>query len=818
MDPQRPPRRRASDHPKRRAADRADEALQSELLGLSTLGIGALICLALASAHPDDLEPAGRLATQGEAYNWIGPLGAEIADMLLRGFGVVAFLLPLSLALISLSLFRGRRILHRATDLIGYIALILSSGFAAHLVFEGQTPLGYPAGGELGRFGAEILRALLGRVGAYVFVYVLLLSSFLFTTRLSGEALKRGLKRALGRRRADLRQKLKPSALLDAEGLDEAPLSDSVLVDFEGNKAPSSWGGALMSAPKGDLEDPAYAQTIGALVVDEAPREKAPREETITETHAPDGSSISHGADALVDEAYLPSDESLAFTRDEIEADTALMPMLPDRGFTLSLTREAKEESLGDLSDLDLGLLGYTPPSLAHLRAAPPRPDPETLPPLRDIAARLTHALEGLGLEGKMVKARRGPVLSLFEFEPAPNTPIGKLVAAGPTLAHALGLPKIRVQPPSSGELRVRFEIPNPVLMEIVLGPLLEAEGGDWCPLPLGVGIDGQPYIIDLFVIRHLLLGGARGGGFFDAALLSLLYRYAPSDVQLILIDAERDPEVYDGLPHLLFPLIRDEARALRATRWLAGEARRREALFEAVGAENFIHYHEDEARAPLTLIVLMIDALSTLRAPAFAALTEALSGADLGIHVIARLRETEALALTALRALPTLGVMAFELADSASSRALLSVEGAEQLLPDRDALFLDPHDHGVRRIHTPNVTPTEIHSVLTSVKTQQDPHYLDLDEVAPPTPTQVDGAARLYRSALLVVRRTGRCTPEHLQAQLNIDYKRAERLTAQMEADGLIERTGPNHPPRLNKAALAAHAILRDPHAASQA
>ncbi|HEY7945215.1 MAG TPA: DNA translocase FtsK, partial [Casimicrobiaceae bacterium] len=443
----------------------------------------------------------------------------------------------------------------------------------------------------------------------------------------------------------------------------------------------------------------------------------------------------------------------------------------------------------------------------------------------------IERKLADFGVAVKVLAAYPGPVITRYEIEPAIGVKGAQIVNLVKDLARALSVVSIRVVETIPGKSCMALELPNPRRQVVKLVELLASTTYNDAPgsltLALGKDIAGKPAIADLARMPHLLVAGTTGSGksvAVNAMILSLLYKAEPRQVRLILIDPKMlELSVYDGIPHLLAPVVTDMKLAANALNWCVGEMERRYRLMSTLGVRNLAGYNARVVEAkktgkPLTnpftltpespepieempLIVVVIDELADLMMVTGRKIEELIAriaqkARAAGIHLILATQRPSVDVITGLIKANIPSRIAFQVASKVDSRTILDQMGAETLLGQGDMLYLPPGTGHPQRVHGAFVADTEVHRVVEHLKAQGGPQYLDGILDAGVNGNGDEGvsldagdaeADPMYDQAVAVVLKTRRPSISLVQRHLRIGYNRAARLIEQMERAGLV-------------------------------
>jgi DNA segregation ATPase FtsK/SpoIIIE, S-DNA-T family len=454
------------------------------------------------------------------------------------------------------------------------------------------------------------------------------------------------------------------------------------------------------------------------------------------------------------------------------------------------------------------------------------------------------------GVEVKVVAAYPGPVITRYEIEPAVGVKGSQIINLVRDLARALSVVSIRVVETIPGKSLMGLEIPNPtrqiVRLTEILSSQVYADLASPLSLALGKDIAGNPIVADLQRMPHLLIAGTTGSGksvAINAMLLSLVYKSPPSQVRLILIDPKMlELSIYEGIPHLLAPVVTDMRQAANALNWCVAEMDRRYKLMNALGVRNmgsFNHKVRDAARArkpipnplvstpenpeplhEMSLIIVVIDELADLMMVVGKKMEELIArlaqkARAAGVHLILATQRPSVDVITGLIKANIPSRIAFQVSARVDSRTILDQMGAEALLGQGDMLFLPPGSGFPQRVHGAFVADHEVHKVVEYLKNLAQPQYVESVLEGPEPDAEGEEALEgqdtesdpLYDQAVAIVLRTRRASISLVQRHLRIGYNRAARLIEQMERAGLVSAMQSNG----NREVLVAASVAED-------
>lgn len=459
--------------------------------------------------------------------------------------------------------------------------------------------------------------------------------------------------------------------------------------------------------------------------------------------------------------------------------------------------------------------------------------------------------LDDFGVRGEIVAVKPGPVITLYELEPAPGTRAARVIALADDIARSLCAMSVRVAV-VPGKNVIGIELPNDQRETVYLSELLSSEPyektSSGLGLALGKDISGEPVVVDLAKMPHLLIAGTTGSGksvSINAMILSLLYRMPPSACKLIMIDPKViELSVYDGIPHLLAPVVTEPHKAVVALKWIVREMDDRYRLMSHLGVRDIFAYNRRISEAisrgeqlsrkvqtgfepgtgvpifeqqpikmeTLPLIVVIVDEVADLMLTAGKEIEGCIQRLSqkaraAGVHLIVATQRPSVDVLTGVIKANLPARISFRVSSKIDSRTILGEPGAEQLLGQGDMLQMMAGDR-TTRIHGPLVTDEEVERVVTYLKSQGSPEYIDAvtNEAALDNSGEGDGDGggggsnieinneedAQYAQALQIVAKEGRASTSFLQRKLRIGYNSAARLIERMEQDGHV--SSPDH------------------------
>jgi S-DNA-T family DNA segregation ATPase FtsK/SpoIIIE len=432
-------------------------------------------------------------------------------------------------------------------------------------------------------------------------------------------------------------------------------------------------------------------------------------------------------------------------------------------------------------------------------------------------AEKLESTLRHFGVEGKVTAIIPGPVVSRFELEPAPGVKISKVTNLSDDLALALKALSIRIVAPVPGKAVIGIEIPNPkrqvVALQEILADASYKKSSSPLTMALGKEIMGTPVVTDLGRMPHLLIAGATGSGKsvgLNAMILSILFKATPEQVRFLLIDPKRiELSTYQGIPHLLHPVVVNPREATTALHWAVNEMEKRYALLSDLGVRNIEGYNQkaktmkiepgEDGELPLPrslpYIVVVIDELADLMLVSSRDTEEYLirlaqKARASGIHLLVATQRPSVDVITGLIKANFPTRISYQVSSKADSRVILDSMGAERLLGKGDLLFIPPGTSRLTRIHGPYVSDDEVERVVEFLKEQATPEYeTGIMEMQVQEQEDEDQGERdeKWDEALALVAETRNASISMLQRRLRIGYNRAARIIESMEREGLV-------------------------------
>jgi len=776
----------------RRAASPSSH-IKREVIGVVLIALSLLTLLSLVSFVPNGLNSTAvsAAAASPSSRNIIGSAGVFFASTLFSLIGGAAYLFPIMLGLIGVRCFTQSDLSIRLRNAGASLAVILFLSGFLHLEITAvptvSSGLIYRgmAGGFCGQVLAESLRAYFASTGAHILIIAGLLVSLLFTIPIS---------------LSEMAQRL------------------------------PGWGNWIFNRVRAWIPE-------------------RPVEESVSESSRKAKQKFSKSIRSVIEESFPEAVE-------EPELDWPVIQ--PSRRPTPEPVEAIEAESDQPVFAVQAKAGDYILPDPAVLLSEPSGPlgrvTEEEVKAQSDV---LTRALLSFGIAGKVTEVRPGPVVTMYEFEPAPGTKVARIVNLADDLALALKAISLRIVAPIPGKSVVGIEVPNlyreTVSMKEVVTSEAFSRARSKLSLALGKDIFGAPMIADLKTMPHLLVAGATGAGksvSLNTMLLSLLFSARPDEVKLLLIDPKMlEFQTYDGIPHLLRPVITDPKSAARGLSWVVAEMERRYKLLSEAGVRNIDAYNRKVAGAqgvleaesaakldqpelpiqflseeerlsagetalpdgssgsflppptppePLPYIVVMIDELADLMSVAPKEVEDKIArlaqmARASGIHLVLATQRPSVDVLTGLIKANFPARIAFQVSSKTDSRTILDANGAEALLGRGDMLYMASGTGRLMRLHGSFVSDDDVRRVVEFVKDQARPTYNQELHIAlkQEDAKEEEALDEVYEQAKELVLSTGQASASLIQRRLRVGYPRAARMIEQMETDGLVGAAG---------------------------
>lgn len=727
--------------------------MKREIYGILLFFLVLFTAVSLATYSPAD-PSVNHVGVSWPAHNFFGIIGAYTAGLLIDLFGLGVFWLPV-LFLIAAVRFYGIKPPGSLKPLAaGSLLLIIATGGLLALFHPAYSVFGrlFPGGGIVGGSLASVLSRYLNHPGAFVILAVFFLIGLILTTRISILAVLRNL-------------------LIFVRGLVKG--INSGLKSF--------WGFISVKRAahrRTAVEKKERALKRKAVAPVKKPRKKSEKQIKSMDIDRRDGPKpvISEFEAKVVSPS---ADRQMVFESMRMDENGFLLPPLELLSDPVRIDGSVDHEFLKKQSIL------------------------------------LEEKLHDFGVSGKVSAILPGPVITRFEFEPAPGIKINKVVNLSDDLALALRAMSVRIIAPIPGKAAIGIELPNKkremVSFKDIVSSTAFQNSSAALTMVLGKDIVGNPEIADLEAMPHLLIAGATGTGksvALNTMISSILYKSTPDSVKFIMVDPKRiELSVYDGIPHLITPVVTDMKKATNALFWAVREMERRYKLLSAKRVRNIRQYNKkvekekpaegEQPSESLPYIVVVIDELADLMMVSSKDVEVGLTrlaqmARAAGIHLIIATQRPSVDVLTGVIKANFPTRLSFQVSSKTDSRTIIDCNGAETLLGKGDMLFLPPGTAKLERIHGAYISEEDVSRVIEFLKSQKEPEY-DHDVIAPVDDEDADGSDgkveydERYDEAVALVTKSGQASISMVQRHLRIGYNRAARIIEIMEKEGVV-------------------------------
>jgi S-DNA-T family DNA segregation ATPase FtsK/SpoIIIE len=795
----------------------------AELSGAALLAGAFAAALALVSWSARD--PSLNHATSGKVRNLLGAGGAVVADLSMQILGVATIAAILPLAFMGARLL-AQRALHRPLLRFGLwiVGALAAAAVASLLPVTDRWPLPTGLGGVLGDALLALPRRILGGSSA-VMAAAGAVSAVLAIIALTGAA---GFGFDAGAQRAPM-DETEDDAVAGEEEADDEPsvalvsLGAAIHIALTVKAKAVLAFGAIFSRRREDaLDIPDGPPLLGAR--------REPVFDSFSFSPPPRRPATAAAAPRMREE----DDEPPA----PLPAARVLEPAGP-----LKPGKRVMRERQPSFFDGKNAVQRYELPPLLLL-SEPKKPAAAakvSQDALEQNARLLEGVLEDFGVKGEIINVRPGPVVTLYELEPAPGIKSSRVIGLADDIARSMSAISARVAV-VSGRNAIGIELPNHRRETVFLRELLACEDFEKTKhrlaIALGKTIGGEPVIVDLARMPHLLVAGTTGSGksvAINTMILSLLYRLKPEECRLIMVDPKMlELSVYDNIPHLLTPVVTDPKKAVVALKWAVREMEDRYKKMSKLGVRNIegfnqrvveaqakgevitrtvqtgfdketgeaVFEHEEMDLQPLPFIVVIVDEMADLMLVAGKDIEGAIQrlaqmARAAGIHLIMATQRPSVDVITGTIKANFPTRISFQVTSKIDSRTILGEQGAEQLLGQGDMLYMAGGGR-IARVHGPFVSDVEVEHIVAHLKTQGQPQYLDAittedegyeeaPEAAAPGSMDAEEAGDLYDRAVAIVLRDRKCSTSYIQRRLSIGYNKAASLVEQMEREGVV-------------------------------
>ncbi|HMO81541.1 MAG TPA: DNA translocase FtsK 4TM domain-containing protein [Pyrinomonadaceae bacterium] len=767
----------------------------NEVVALAVGALAVLIFLSLVSYNSSD--PSFNTATSERVRNWIGVVGSHTADLLLQAAGLVSYVFPLLLGLIAWRVFNSEDLRPRWYRVLGFLLFVAALGGLINLAVS----TGW-RGGVIGEFFAVYTTYMLSTIGATILLSTLFLASLLMISDLSFlglwghfEVARDNFRIRLDEWKEKRRKEKEAETALARERMEkrrERRTAEPPTIVVAEPKTKSAGKGKTMAATGDEL----FRTMPDAL----AGQDDEPIPPTIAVPDVTPMETAETVAAAASGSGEIP-----------ISARPATGDLNPESDGELS-NDEAEPTVSGEMGRFE----NYILPTPEFLHESPPKIEQKENEML-DIARLLVERTKEFNVAGKVEHIFPGPVVTTYEFKPAPGVKYSRVTGLVDDLCLALKAESIRIDR-IPGKAFVGIEVPNKKRETIYLRDVIESKKfkGSDSLLTIGLGktIDGLNYVTDLAKMPHLLIAGATGAGKsvgVNAIVVSILYKAKPDEVKFIMVDPKRlELGVYADIPHLATPIITDPKRAAISLKWAVTEMERRYKDLAGYGVRNIDGYNTEakrrnsleiwdengEPHRTLPYIVIIIDELADLMMVSGKDVEESITrlaqmARAVGIHLVLATQRPSVDVITGLIKANFPARISFRVSSKVDSRTIIDSNGAEGLLGRGDMLFLPPATSQVVRVHGAYVDEKEIAKIVEHIKAQGRPEY---DTSITKSEEEMDDGGDLpgrrdplFWDALKCVINARRGSTSLLQRHLRIGYGRAAAILDAMVKEGYI-------------------------------
>ncbi|QXX75433.1 DNA translocase FtsK [Methylovirgula sp. HY1] len=815
--------------------------LAAELTGLVLLAGSGAFALALITWSVQD--PSLNHASNGPVHNLLGAWGAIIADLTMQMLGLAAIVFLLPITIWGWQLLRMHRLARIGWRVLFWlVGCFATAAFAGLLPVTGRWPLPTGLGGVLGDALLALPRKLFAGNGTAM---VILGCGFAVLAVLS-------LSACLGMHGAESTEEE------DDEDFDEIEPVRMTHVGEDEDRAGEPGlalvviGGLIHAAlslkaalgreisnrrrrrANDNLAPWQYAtRRVGPTLDQPYIRGDANFDSPISGSRMPESAAFE--ANAYAPPAARAAAQTAAAEGTPPESHAQITPAAPRLKSGQRLAREVQPSMLDRLGQSKYQL----PPLLMLVEAKKTAGGKVSEDALQQNARLLEGVLEDFGVKGDIINVRPGPVVTLYELEPAPGIKSARVIGLADDIARSMSAISARVAV-VSGRNAIGIELPNQRRETVYLRELLASQDFEKAKqslaIALGKTIGGEPIIVDLARMPHLLVAGTTGSGksvAINTMILSLLYRLRPDQCRLIMVDPKMlELSVYDGIPHLLTPVVTDPKKAVVALKWAVREMEERYKKMSKVGVRNIdgfnarvaeaagkgevitrtvqtgfdrqtgeaIYEHEAMELTSLPYIVVIVDEMADLMMVAGKDIEGAIQrlaqmARAAGIHLIMATQRPSVDVITGTIKANFPTRISFQVTSKIDSRTILGEQGAEQLLGQGDMLYMAGGGR-IIRVHGPFVSDAEVEKVVAHLKSQGQPEYLDAitiedneggEDGDAPAYGESEEGGDLYDRAVAIVLRDRKCSTSYVQRRLSVGYNKAASIVERMEKEGVV-------------------------------
>ncbi|NPV92265.1 MAG: DNA translocase FtsK [Firmicutes bacterium] len=733
--------------PEKAAADRKNEVLGILLVGLSLLGLASIY-----------FSPAGNTSFA------TGILGYYLNLWLTKLAGSGRYILALLIGLWGGTVIMERRLPAMSHRIIGISVLFIVVLSFFHLysivgVDYWKYGLEGNGGGIIGATVAWVLTKSIGLWGAYIALSSLLVVTLLSLTNLS---LPEAIKRMTGATRS-FSSKVKDS------------LEDFIYVAADGEEEEAETELTVGDEPGFSIENTSPEEAPGKKPL------RRPKPVSIVETEAAETQA------AAVTETASPVEDKG-----------------PKTGFFSGRPMAKPSTDVEEIAYPE----GYTLPTLELLQSSVKLKPARLTRDITENVRILEETMENFGVKAKVTHVSRGPAVTRYEVQPAPGIKVSKIVNLADDIALSMAAQHVRIEAPIPGKSAIGIEVPNKEVSVVHFREVLESrafqESASKLTAALGKDIAGNPVVIDLVKMPHLLIAGATGMGksvCLNSLISSVLFKASPNEVKFMMIDPKMvELTTYNGIPHLITPVVTNPKKAAVALRWAVTEMERRYEKFATWGAKDIVRYNqlmvkEGQSEASLPYIVIIIDELADLMMVAPADVEDAVCrlaqmARAAGLHLVVATQRPSVDVITGLIKANITSRIAFAVSSQTDSRTILDVNGAEKLIGRGDMLYAPVDYSKPIRVQGSYISDREVEHLVSFLKRQGKPLYLEGVTSLEDTPSEdSEEEDELFFDAVRLCINAGQASISLLQRRFRIGYTRAARLIDMMEIKGIVGR-----------------------------
>ena len=748
-----------------------------EVLGVCGLFVVTFFLISLISYSPTDPPNSSTRMIS----NWGGQAGAYFSHYLFLYLGLISWLVPLLLAFFSVKMFEPDAELLRWRPICGWFLFAIGGcGILA------LTHASY--GGLLGLYVLERFTPFLGIAGTFLVSLLLLVVGVMFQTELP-------LTQSIVRLRAVLTSAghLIPNTV--------KPLKAML-------KKPKEWWDDFRDRrrqPEINRAEPSPA-TAGATTSTKQNSSSSQSDSGTKPDHSGNTADQQDGeapeaSSSDPDRATRSKENVIPFDREDVGPpgeDSTEEPeeQAADQSEPIEVKKRRPTVDQADMSQYKLPPLNLLSGSDIDSHT----PDDDTL---NNMTKRLEATFEDFKIDAEVSAVSPGPVLTTYEVEPGPGVSVKKIESRLEDIKLNLAVKSVRIVSPIPGKSAIGIEVPNPNRALVKLRDVMDSEAfqnidGN-LPIALGMDVMGNCMATDLASMPHLLVAGTTGAGksvCINTIICSFLYRLRPDQLKLIMVDPKRvELKLYEGLPHLMTPVIDDPSDANQAIQWAVDEMEDRYNLLQKHGCRDIDSYNEQNHDDPLPYVVIVVDELADLMMTSGKECEKAITriaqkARAVGIHMVLATQRPDKDVITGLIKANMDGRIAFRVSDNVNSRVILDQKGAEMLLGNGDLLFLSKNHPNPIRAQGSFINDEETKNLIRFVKEQVRPSFIDEDEIY--GTNEADGYLdnfedEYYEDAKELVVQSGKASASMIQRRFSVGYNRAAKMVDAMEQEGIV-------------------------------